>query len=114
MAEPASIPQKEIKQSLVVIAVIVGLIILSTSVLFTQFWYVWFVLIVCLLLSIGYFAKSKNSYQCSLNHKPFTISATQDFFAPHGIRRSPNGEVYEWKMLKCPECEKRQKCYRVQ
>ena len=114
MAKPAPVSKKEIKQSGLIIALLIGAIVISTPLLFTSYWFVWPVIVVCLLLGVGYFSVSKHPYKCSSSHQPFTISALQDFFAPHGISKGSNGEVYEWKLLKCPQCHRREKCYRVE
>ena len=113
MVKPAPVSKKEIKWSILVITLFIGAIVISTPILLTSYWFVWPIIVVCLLVGLGYFSASKHPYQCSLNHEPFTITVLQDFFAPHGVSKDPNGEVYEWKMLKCPGCKKRQKCFRV-
>jgi DNA-directed RNA polymerase subunit RPC12/RpoP len=67
-----------------------------------------------LLVAVGYFSASKYSYQCPNCKKEFKITSLQDFFAPHGISRGPNGELYERKLLKCPLYGKRDKSFRVE
>jgi hypothetical protein len=96
------------------IALIVGVIAVSSLLLVTPFWFVWPVIFVSLLVAIGYFLASKDPYQCPSCKKAFKVTALQDFFAPHGITKSSNGQLYEWKLLKCPECKKREKCFRAQ
>lgn len=113
MATPAPIPKKELKRSLVAIAIIAAALSLSFLVFLTHYWFVWPAILIIILVTIGYFAASKHSYQCPSCSQEFKITAIQDFFAPHGISKDPNGELYEWKLLKCPNCKKRQKCYRV-
>jgi hypothetical protein len=114
MAKPDPISKKELKTSAIIIALIVGAFVLSTLLLFTQYWFAWPIIIVCLLIVVGYFTASKNLYQCPSRKKKFKITAVQDFFAPHGITKGPNNQLYEWKLLKCPECTKRGKCCRAQ
>jgi hypothetical protein len=114
MVEQTSISKRELKTSVALIALIVGVITLSSLLLFTQYWFVWPAILVSLLLVVGYFAASKNLYQCPSCNKAFKITAVQDFFAPHGIKKDSNGQLLEWKLLKCPQCGKRVKCYRVQ
>jgi riboflavin transporter FmnP len=114
MAKPAPISKKELKTSVIIIALIVGAFILSTLVLVTQYWFALPIFVVCLLLAVGYFTASKHLYQCPSCSKKFKITAVQDFFAPHGITKGPNNQLYEWKLLKCAEGSKRGKCYRVQ
>jgi len=114
MEKPASVPRREIKRSLGYIAIIVSTIAVSSLLLTTQYWFVWPVIIVLMLVFVGYFTASKNRYQCPCCNKPFRITALQDFLAPHGITKGENGEIYEWKLLKCQGCTKRQKCYRVE
>jgi hypothetical protein len=92
----------------------VGVISLSSLLLVTQYWFVWPVILVCLLVAIGYFTASKDPYQCPSCKKAFKVTTLQDFFALHGITKGFNGQLYEWKLLKCPECNKREKCYRAQ
>jgi fatty-acid desaturase len=112
MQEPIS--KRELKTSLLFIALIVGVIAISSLLLVTQVWFVWPVILVCLLVAIGYFTASKDPYQCPSCKKAFKVTALQDFFALHGITKGSNGQVYEWKLLKCPECNRREKCYRAQ
>ena len=114
MVEQAPISKRELKTSVALIALIVGVITFSSLLLFTQYWFVWPVILVSLLMVVGYFAASKNFYQCPTCDKTFKITALQDFLAPHGITKGPNGKLFEWKLLKCPQCSKRVKCYRVQ
>jgi hypothetical protein len=114
MAKPEPISKKELKTSSIIIALIVGAFILSTLLLFTQYWFAWPIIIVCLLIAVGYSTASKHLYQCPSCKKKFKITVVQDFFAPHGITKGPNNQLYEWKLLKCPECTKRGKCYRAQ
>lgn len=66
-----------------------------------------------LLVAVGYFMASKDVYQCLSCKEVFKIIKLQDFFAPHGITKTSNGQLYEWKLLKCPGCSKREKCYRA-
>ena len=77
-----------------------------------RYWFVWPIILDCLLVAIGYFTVSKDLYQCPSCKKVFKITALQDFFALHGITKGSNGQVYEWKLLKWPGCNKREKCYR--
>jgi len=113
MSKQAPISKRELKTSLLVIALIVGVLSLSSLLLLTQYWFVWPGIVVCLLVFVGYFAASKTTYQCPSCEKAFKITALQDFFAPHGITKSSNGQLLEWKLLKCPGCNRREKCYRV-
>jgi fatty-acid desaturase len=114
MSKRAPIYKNELKTSLLLIALIVGVIALSSLLLFTQYWFVWPAIVACLLIAVGYFTASKDAYQCLSCEKAFKITALQDFFAPHGITKSPNGKLFEWKLLKCPGCSRREKCYRAQ
>lgn len=90
---------------------IVGVIALSSLLLITIYWFVWPAIIVCLLVAIGYSTASKNLYLCPSCTKAVTITALQDFFAPHGITKASNGQLLEWKLLKCPNCQIRKKFY---
>jgi uncharacterized C2H2 Zn-finger protein len=114
MIEQAPIAKRELKTSIALIAFIVGVLTVSSFLLLTQYWFVWPALLVSMLIVIGYFAASKNLYQCPPCNNAFKITALQDFFAPHGITKSSDGKLLEWKLLKCPQCGKRIKCYRVQ
>jgi hypothetical protein len=114
MGKSAPIPRREIKRSIGYIAVIVSIIAVSSLLLTTQYWFVWPVIIIGLLIAIGYLTTSKDPYQCPSCNKPFRITALQDFLAPHGVSKGENGEIYEWKLLKCHGCNKRQKCYRAE
>jgi hypothetical protein len=114
MSKQAPISKRELKTSLLLIASIVGVIVLSSLLLATQYWFVFPVIIACLLITLGYFTASKDPYRCQFCEKAFKITALQDFFVPHGITKRSNGQLFEWKLLKCPECNKRQKCYRAQ
>ena len=114
MLKQAPISKRELKTSILFIALIVGVIALSSLFLVTQYWFVWPVIIVCLFIAVGYFAASKYAYQCPSCDRAFNITALKDFFAPHGITKGSNKQLYEWKLLKCPGCNKREKCYRVQ
>jgi riboflavin transporter FmnP len=53
MAKPAPISKKELKTSVIIIALIVGAFILSTLVLVTQYWFALPIFVVCLLLPWG-------------------------------------------------------------
>jgi len=113
MSKRAPISKRELKSSLLLIVLIVGVIALSSLLLVTQYWFVWPALIVFVLVAVGYFAASKDIYQCPSCKEAFSITKLQDFFALHGITKSSNGQLFEWKLLKCPGCSKREKCYRV-
>jgi fatty-acid desaturase len=113
MSKQVPISKRELKTSLLLIASIVGLIALISLLLVTRYWFVWPAIIVCMLVVVGYFAASKNVYQCPSCKEAFKITKLQDFFAPHGITKSSNGQLYEWKLLKCLGCSKREKCYRA-
>jgi hypothetical protein len=113
MAKPEPISKRELKISLGVITLIIAVLLLSSLLLFTPYWFVWPIILAGLLVTIGYTTASKNFYGCPSCKKEFKISALQDFFAPHGISRGPKVELYEWKVLKCPDCHNRQKCFRV-
>ena len=114
MVKQAPISKRELKTSITLITLIVGVIALSSLLLITQYWFVWPAIIVCLLVAVGYFTASKNLYLCPSCSKAFTITALQDFFAPHGIAKASNGQLLEWKLLKCLNCKTRKKCYRTQ
>ena len=113
MAKRVAISKQELKQSIAYIAIIAGIIAVSSLLLTTHFWFLWPIIVGATLITIGIFFGSKAFYQCPCCIKPFKISAIQDFFAPHGISRGKKGEINEWKLLKCPSCSKREKCYRV-
>ncbi len=113
MAKQAPISKKELQLSVAVIALIVGVLALSSLLLVTQYWFVWPGVLVSLLVVVGYFTASKNFYQCLSCDQEFKITALQDFFAPHGITKGSNGQFFEWKLLKCPQCSKREKCHRI-
>ncbi len=112
MTDRAPISKRELKTSAAVIALLIAGIIVSSILLVTPYWFLWPIITVCLLIAVGYFSASKYSYQCPNCKEEFKITALQDFFAPHGISRGPDGELYEWKLLKCPSCSKRMKCFR--
>ncbi len=112
MAKQTQISKKELKKSALLIALIVGIITISSLLLLTQYWFVWPAILVGVLIVVGYFSASKDFYQCPSCDKKFKITALQDFFAPHGLTKGSNGELFEWKLLKCPQCDKREKCYR--
>jgi hypothetical protein len=114
MSKQAPISKRELKTSLLIIALIVGVIALSSLLLFTQYWLVWPAIVACMLMAIGYFTASKDAYQCPSCEKAFKITALQDFFAPHGITKNSDGQLFEWKLLKCPGCNRKEKCYRSQ
>jgi hypothetical protein len=113
MSKQAPISKRELKTSFVLIALIVSVIALSSFLLLTQYWFVWPAIIVCILVGVGYFTASKDVYQCPFCGEAFKITRLQDFLAPHGITKTRNGQLYEWKLLKCPGCRKRKKCYRA-
>jgi len=114
MTDRAPISKRELKTSAAVLALLIGGIIVSSILLVTPYWFLWPIITVCLLVAVGYFSASKYSYQCPNCKKDFKITALQDFFAPHGISRGQKGELYEWKLLKCPSCGNREKCFRVE
>jgi fatty-acid desaturase len=113
MSKRVQISKRELKSSLLLITSIVGVIALSSLLLVTQYWFVWPAIIACLLVAVGYFTASKDIYQCRSCKEAFKITKLQDFFALHGITKTSSGELHEWKLLKCPGCSKREKCYRV-
>jgi DNA-directed RNA polymerase subunit RPC12/RpoP len=114
MTDRAPISKRELKTSAAVLVLLIGGIIVSSILLVTSYWFLWPIITVCLLVAVGYFSASKYSYQCPNCKKEFKITVLQDFFAPHGISRGPSGELYEWKLLKCPSCGSRSKCFRVE
>lgn len=114
MLNQAPIYKRELKTSFLLIALTVGVIAFSSLLLITTYWFVWPAIIFCLLVTVVYFTASMYSYQCPSCEKAFKISKLQDFFAFHGITKSSNGLLFEWKLLKCPGCNKREKCYRDQ
>ena len=113
MSKQVPISKRELKMSLLLIILILGVIALSSLVLATQYWFVWPAIVACLLVAVGYFAASKDTYKCPSCGKAFTITKLQDFFAPHGITKGPNRQLFEWKLLKCPGCNRREKCFRA-
>jgi membrane protein YdbS with pleckstrin-like domain len=113
MSNQAPISKREIKTSLLLIVLIVGVIAFSSLLLVTQYWFIWPVIIVCMLFAVGYFTASKDVYQCPSCKEAFKITKLQDFFAPHGITKGPNKKLFEWKLLKCPGCNRREKCFRA-
>jgi hypothetical protein len=113
MSKQAPISKRELKTSLLLIALIVGAIALSSFLLVTQYWFVWPAIIVCMLVGVGYFSASKGVYQCPSCKEVFKITKLQDFFAPHGITKGSNSQLFEWKLLKCPKCNRREKCFRA-
>ncbi len=114
MSKQAPISKQELKKSFLLIVLIVGVIALSSLLLVTQYWFVWPVIIVCILVGVGYFSASKDIFQCPSCKDAFKITKLQDFFAPHGISKRSNNQLFEWKLLKCPGCNRREKCFRVQ
>ncbi len=114
MEKKAPISKREIRTSVTLITLILGIIILSSLLLLTQYWFVWLIILPSVLIIIGHFTASKSFYQCPSCDTAFNITALQDFFAPHGITKGSNGELFEWKLLKCPGCSKRKKCFRSQ
>ncbi len=110
--KPEPVHKRELRLSLIAIAIILTIIGASSLILFTAYWFTWPIMMVILLIATGYFTASKHVYQCPSCKEGFRITKLQDFFSPHGIARGPNGELYEWKILKCPGCSKREKCYR--
>jgi hypothetical protein len=113
MANPEPIGKREIRISLGVIALTVAVLIVSSFLLTTLYWFVWPIIVVCTLVAVSYVTASKHFYQCPCCKKEFKITAMEDFFAPHGISKAQNGKLLEWKLLKCLQCDKRQRCYRV-
>lgn len=113
MFDQAPISKPELKTSLLLIVLIVGVIALSSLLLVAQYWFVWPAIIVCVLVAVGYFTASKDIYQCPSCKEAFKITKLQDFFALHGITKTSSGQLHEWKLLKCNGCSRREKCYRV-
>jgi hypothetical protein len=114
MAKKTPISKRELRNSVAFITLILGITILSSLLLLTQYWFVWPIVLAILFIVIGYFTSSKDFYQCPSCDTTFKITALQDFLAPHGITKGSNGELFEWKLLKCPQCSLREKCYRTQ
>ena len=113
MAKKVPIPKRELRISVAMIISIAAIIVPISILLLLEYWYIWLIVLVCLLVAVGFFAASKDFYQCPSCRKAFKISALQDFFAPHGITRNSNGQLFDWKLLKCHQCKKREKCYRT-
>jgi hypothetical protein len=113
MSKKAPISKREMKSSFLLIALIVGVIALSSLLLVTHYWFVWPAIIIFMLVVVGYFTASKDVYQCPSCKEAFKITELQDFFAPHGIAKGPNKQLFEWKLLKCPGCNRREKCFHV-
>jgi uncharacterized C2H2 Zn-finger protein len=114
MAKKAPISKRELRTSIALITLILGITILSSLLLLTQYWFVWLIVLASMFIVVGYFTASKDFYQCPSCDTTFRITAIQDFFAPHGITKGLDGELFEWKLLKCPQCNLREKCYRTQ
>ena len=113
MSKQVPISKRELKTSFLFIVLIVGVIALSSFLLVTQYWFVWPAIIVCMLVAVGYFTASKDVYKCPSCKEAFKITKLQDFFAPHGITKVSNNQLFEWKLLKCPGCNRREKCFRA-
>jgi len=114
MVTKAPISKRELRASVALIALILGITILSSLLLLTQYWFVWPIILASMLIATGHFTASKDFYQCPSCETAFKITALQDFFAPHGIAKGLSGELFEWKLLKCFQCNKSEKCYRAQ
>jgi hypothetical protein len=108
-----SITKSEMRRSLGFILLLVIVLGVSTLLFWTPVWYLWFPIVIIILGIIAYTAASKSHYLCPVCHEQFTITALQDFFAPHGITKI-DGKWVEWKLLKCPKCLTRSKCYPLQ
>ena len=113
MEPPFPITRKEWHISLVWISVILMVLLVSSLLLFTTFWFIWPLIVVVILVAVGSLTGSKKSWQCPSCGAIYKITALQDFLAPHGISKGSQGELLEWKSLKCTSCSKRSKCFPV-
>ena len=72
--------------------------------LFTDYWYLWIVLVLC---GVGILVlRQTKHYACHCREcgREFEISFLTNLLAPHGVDKEGS-----WQWLKCPGCRKRTK-----
>lgn len=79
-------------------------ITLGALLLFTDYWYLWPVLVVGGVVILVLWQTRNYACRCRNCEHEFEISFLTNLFAPHGL----DGEG-SWQWLKCPSCEKRTK-----
>lgn len=84
--------------------VFVVVITLGTLLLFTDYWYLWLLLVVGGVVILVLRQTKKYACRCRNCGNEFEISFLSNLLAPHGVDKEGS-----WQWLKCPSCEQRTK-----
>ncbi len=84
--------------------IFVLVIAFGALVLFTDYWYIWPVLVVGGVVILVFRQTKRFACRCRVCEKEFEISFMTNLLAPHGVDKGGS-----WQWLKCPGCQKRTK-----
>lgn len=87
--------------SLVIFLVVITL---GALLLFTDYWYIWPVLVIGGTVILVLRQTKHYACRCRECGHEFEISFLTNLLAPHGVDRAGS-----WQWLKCPDCQKRTK-----
>lgn len=111
MKEYKEVTKKEWKDSIIVIAIFIGIVTVSSVLFFTAYWYLWFIILgVSMVGIIALVVRQEGGvlFKCPVCGQEFEISALKSAFSPHGVTKKED-KWYEWKYLECPVCHGKNK-----
>jgi len=86
------------------LAVFVLVITFGALFLFTDYWYLWLVLVVAGVIILVWWQTKCYACRCRVCGHEFEISFITNLLAPHGVDKTG-----AWQWLMCPICQKRTK-----
>lgn len=86
------------------LVIFVLVITLGAVFLFTDYWYLWIVLVLGGVVILVFRQTKQYACRCRECGHEFEISFLTNLLAPHGVDKSGS-----WQWLKCPVCQKRTK-----
>lgn len=86
------------------LVIFVLVITFSALLLFTDYWYLWLVLVLAGVIILVRRQTKQYACRCRECGHEFEISFATNLFAPHGVDKAGS-----WQWLKCPVCQKRTK-----
>ena len=115
MTEYEEITKKEWKESLLVIAALVVVLVIGAFALLPDYWYGFIILVVaaiCVIIIIVIRAQGPTVFKCPKCGHEFEISAFKNAMSPHGVSKK-EGKWFEWKYLECPVCHEKARMFPV-